>query len=141
MQATSPCGHDDLVELARQRSEGLIAPGTWGRELEIQEDGGVFAGRYRGSDQQAGFKSTAYLFWGEGGELRFVFSCARLDAEFERETPNIGDDVVLYRGPNYKTKYDRDETKAPTGLAYGMATRPNPAALPDEPANDDDIPS
>jgi hypothetical protein len=126
---------DDLRARARENSESTPVPPEWGEGVELEEGSGEFYGRYRGIGTDPAFKSPAVLLWDEAGEKLFIWTCARLDRELERERPEIGADIAIYRGPNYLTQYDRAEGRDPTGLGYGVATAPNPAPLP---AADDD---
>jgi hypothetical protein len=132
---------DDLIDRARQASSGTTVPEDWGELIEI-EVGAHFAGRHRGHGE--GGKSGAWLAWDETGEPRFIWGCYRLDQEYGRVSPTVGDTIVIFRSENYKTRHDADgET---TGLGYGLAVEPNNAALPeggDEPAAagaDDEFP-
>jgi hypothetical protein len=139
-------GFDGLVARAKESSEGPVTPDSWGELVEI-EVGESFIGRYRGSDTAKGFKSSAYLLWDMAGDLRFIFACARLDKELMRESPEIGATVAIFRSENYESQYDCAEGREPTGLAYGVASEPNPAPLPAEPTDqpgqlgpDDELP-
>jgi hypothetical protein len=129
---------DDLIARAKAASEGAVLPDEWGKLIELLEDGDAFVGRYRGTDSADGFKSSAYLFWDEDDELRFLWSCYRLDQEFEREPASLGDTVAIFRGQNYWTRFD-DAGEA-TGLSYGIAVEKNAAPLPVRPEPDGDIP-
>jgi hypothetical protein len=128
-------GWDELLTRAKESSEGPVLPHSWGELVEI-EVGENFVGRYRGTDTAEGFKSAAYLLWDVDGARRFIFACARLDREFTRESPAIGATVAIFRSENYESQFDRAERRDPTGLAYGVATKPNDAPLPAEPTDE-----
>lgn len=117
---------DDLRRRAAASAKGGAAPAEWGDEVRL-EVGDFFEGRFRGHAE--GGKSGAWLFWDAAGQLVFLWGCARLDSGFEREQPNVGDSVAVFRDENYKTRYD-DEGEA-SGLGYGVATRPCSDPLPD----------
>lgn len=132
-------GRDDLLARARESSEGAVVPADWGEVVELEEDGGEFYGRYRGTAADPAFKSAVVLLWDEDGGERFMWTNVRLDRELERESPAIGATIAIFRGPNYETKHDRAEGGEPTGLGLGVACEQNDAPLPG--ADDgDDIP-
>ena len=113
---------DDLIARAQANSEGVVVPEEWGRLIEV-EVGEHFAGRHRGHDD--GGKSGAWLAWDEDDEPRFSsWGSYRLDREYERESPTLGDTVVIYRNENYETSYDRAEGREATG---GSATGSRPS--------------
>jgi hypothetical protein len=127
---------ETLIERARARSQGAGVPESWGRLIQLEPDGDPFVGRHRGVDSAEGFNSGVYLLWDEAGELCFIWSCYRLNREYEREQPAAGADVVIVRAANYRTKYD--VAGEATGLNYTVESEPNSAPLPDEPARDGD---
>jgi hypothetical protein len=126
-------GRGDLIGRARAASEGGAVPEEWGELIEL-EVGDHFVGRHRGHDD--GGKSGAWLAWDEDGAERFVRGCYRLDQEYAKAEPTIGDDIAIFRGPNYKTRFDDDG--GASGLGYGLAVERNDAPLPE--ASDDGIP-
>jgi hypothetical protein len=66
---------------------------------------------------------------------------AALGREIEQAAPSIGDRIVIYRGANYKTAYD-DEDSGPKGRSFGVVCEPTDEPLPAQPSvvDDDDIP-
>ena len=54
---------------------------------------------------------------------------------FDRDKPNVGDEVAIFRDENYETKYDAPGEAS--GLAYGVAFRPCSDPLPTEGGDDD----
>jgi hypothetical protein len=128
---------DDLLRRARQNAEsGGGVPESAGELIELNV-GESFTGRHRGSERDWG-KSGAYLAWDEDGEPRFIWGCYRLDEEYKREQPAIGDGVGIHRGVNYKTRYDDDGEAS--GLNYGLAVEPCDEPLPGgSPREPDDL--
>jgi hypothetical protein len=120
-------GWDELEQRARTSAESGGTPAEWGLRIDL-EVGETFRGRDRGGWVEGG-KSGAYLLWDLDGVERFIWSCASLAREYDRELPSLGADVVISRSENYRTKYD-DEDGEPTGLSYGVATRANDSPLP-----------
>jgi hypothetical protein len=132
-------GWDDLVARAQQSADSGGTPEEWGLRIDL-EPGETFRGRHRGYED--GGKSGAYLAWDEEGAERFIWSCASLVREYDRERPEVGADVAIVRTENYRTQYD-DPTDEPSGKSYGVATRENKSPLPgssSQPAGGDDIP-
>jgi hypothetical protein len=135
-------GWDELVERAKGSAQGGGTPAEWGTKIDL-EVGETFRGRHRGHEE--GGKSGAYLAWDTEQQERFIWACAALDREYDRERPGLGDDVAIAREGNYRTRFD-DPGDEPTGLSYGVATRTNSEPLPElatdasEPAGPDDIP-
>jgi hypothetical protein len=119
-------GWDELERRSQESAEGGGVPAGWGSRVDLGV-GESFRGRYRG--REAGGKSGAFLLWDAHGQEMFIWSCASLEREFERENPNVGDDVVISRAENYRTRYDGDGD-APSGLSYGVAARENDSDLP-----------
>jgi hypothetical protein len=119
-------GWDELERRSQESAEGGGVPAGWGSRVAL-DIGESFRGRYRGRED--GGKSGGFLLWDGDGQEVFVWSCASLEREFEREKPNVGDDVVISRAENYRTRYD-GEADHPSGLSYGVATRENKSDLP-----------
>jgi hypothetical protein len=118
---------DDLIERARENAEsGGGAPPEWGERIALDIDEAI-RGRHRGHEE--GGKSGAYLLWDTDEEARYIWGCASLDREYDREQPAVGDDVVIARKENYRTQYDAPDDD-PSGLSYGVATRKNEGPLP-----------
>ena len=132
---------DDLLRRARQNAESGTVPESAGEriELEVEE---TFTGRHRGREPEWGKgNSGAWLAWDDDGEPRFIWGCHRLNQEYEREQPAIGDRVVIHRGVNYKTRFD--SAGEATGLTYGLAKEPCDEPLPgsgDQDTPGDDVP-
>jgi hypothetical protein len=126
-------GWDELIERAKESAQGGGVPANWGSKVEL-EPGDTFRGRHRGHEE--GGKSGAYLFWDTDQEERFIWGCASLDREYEREQPSLGADVVVVREENYRTRFDDPEDE-PSGLSYGVATRENNEPVP---GSDQDAP-
>jgi hypothetical protein len=129
---------DDLLRRARQNAERSGGVPESAGELIGFEVGDDFSGRHRGREPNWGMgEYGVWLVWDDDGEPRFIWGCYRLNEEYEREQPAIGDRVVIHRGVNYKTRFD-DEREA-SGLNYGLATEPCDEPLPDA-DGDDGIP-
>jgi hypothetical protein len=124
---------DDLLRRARQNAERGGLPTSAGELIEIQP-GGTFTGRHRGREAEWG-KSGAYLVWAEDDEPGYLWGCYTLDQEYEREQPAVGARVAIWRGPNYRTRYD-DEGEA-SGLNYGLACERCDDPLPDADGDDE----
>jgi hypothetical protein len=116
---------DELDARAKKSAESGGVPEHWGVRADV-EVGEQARGRHRGHEE--GGKSGAYLLWIDGDE-RYIWGCTSLDREYDREKPNIGDDVVIAREANYRTQYDGPNDE-PTGKSYGVATRENKSPLP-----------
>ena len=129
---------DELEARAQESAESGGVPANWGRRIDL-EVGESFRGRDRGGYEEGG-KSGAFLLWDSDGEERFIWSCASLKREYERESPSIGGDVVISRAENYHSQYD-DPGEA-TGLSFGVASRENKSELPGggQPDGDDEPP-
>jgi hypothetical protein len=129
---------DELLDEAREAAESGGVPASAGELIEIGP-GEAFTGRHRGQEPEWG-KSGAYLAWDDDDEPRFLWGCYSLDREFKREQPAVGARIAIWRGPNYKSRYD-DEGEA-TGLRYGLACEPCPDPLPEggAPEADDAVP-
>jgi hypothetical protein len=120
--------HDDLLRRARQSAESSGVPGSAGELIEL-ELGEGFSGRHRGREPEWGMgQYGAWLAWDDDGEPRFIWGCYRLNEEYEREQPAIGDRVGIHRGANYKTRFDDDGEAS--GLNYGLATQACDEPLP-----------
>jgi hypothetical protein len=117
---------DDLHGRARESAKGFVVPDEWGEQVQL-EVGGYFDGRHRGWSDEG--KSGAWLLWDGDGEPCFIWSNFRLRQAYEREKPNVGDRVVVFRDENYHTQYD--EPGEATGLGYGAACEPCGDPLPD----------
>jgi hypothetical protein len=133
-------GRDDLRRRAQEAAQGTTVPEEWGTAVSLEEDD-EFVGRYRGRDtDQRG--NAIYLFWDEDGEPRFFWHAYRLEQGMESEKPAVGDTVLVFRGENYKTRFD--EPGEASGIAYGVAVERNEAPLPEgatsepSPAAEDD---
>jgi hypothetical protein len=122
-------GHDDLIARAKASSEGFVVPDNWGEVVELEEGGGVFVGRFRGTDTDSR-GDTVVLAWDEDGAERFFWPAYRLTQGIERAAPTIGDTICVYRGDNYQTRYD--DPGETSGLAYGVETEPCSDPLPDD---------
>jgi hypothetical protein len=132
--------YDELIARARTRSEGssFDIPASWGESIDVDENES-FVGRYRGRTE--GPRGEAiFLFWDEEEQLRFSWHRFRLEQEMERLSPTVGDTVVIFRGENYKTRFDDDGEAS--GYAFGVETEPNSAPLPNgsEGTDDDELP-
>jgi hypothetical protein len=127
----------DLRARAKESEKGFIVPDEWGEQVQL-EVGGYFEGRHRGFAE--GGKTGAWLAWDSTGGLCFIWNCYRLQQGYDREKPNIGDRVVIFRDSDYRTKYD-DEGEA-SGLGFGLACEPCSDPLPESgaPEDDDGIP-
>jgi hypothetical protein len=127
-----------LRKRARDSAQGFVAPPTWGEQIQLEVDE-FFDGRHREWTDEGG-RSGAWLLWNEVGEPCFIFGCYRLRQAFEREKPNLGDRVSIYRDENYHSSYD--EPGEATGLGYGAACEPcnDPPPESDAPEDDDGIP-
>jgi hypothetical protein len=120
---------DDLRRRAKQNANSGGVPESAGElvELEVGDD---FVGRHRGSGPNWGKgKYGAWLTWDEDGKPRFIWGCYRLNEEYEREQPAVGDRIVIHRSANYSSQYD--EPGEATGLTYGLAKGPCDEPLPD----------
>jgi hypothetical protein len=115
----------DLIARAQRSAAGAEVPVEWGELIEIAV-GGHFLGRHRGHGD--GGRSGAWLAWDVAGNKRFIWGNYRLDQEYAREGPAIGDTVAIVRGPNYKTRFDDDGEAS--GLGFGLAIEPSSAPLP-----------
>jgi hypothetical protein len=124
----------DWDELERRAHESATggggAPAEWGAQVVV-EVGETFRGRVRHADWVEGGRSGGFLVWDGSGNDRYIWSCTSLRREWGREKPSVGDDLVVSRGPNYRSRFD-DTEDAPSGLSYGVATRENRLPLPAE---------
>jgi hypothetical protein len=120
-------GWDELERRAQESAESGGVPAGWGSKIDL-DVGDTFRGRHRGHEE--GGKSGGWLAWDADGEPRYIWGCASLDREYDREQPNVGDDVAIVRSENYRTRFD-DPDDDPTGLSYGVATRENKSPLPE----------
>jgi hypothetical protein len=116
---------DDLVGQARDAAHRAGVPEDWGEVIEISV-GDHFIGRHRGFGE--GGRSGAWLYWDESGDERFLWNCYRLEQEYKREDPSLGDTIVVFRDENYHSQYDDDGDA--TGLSYGIAKELNEAPVP-----------
>jgi hypothetical protein len=133
-------GHGDLIARAKANTEGVVVPESWGEVVELEEDVGIFIGRFRGQDTD-NRGNPVFLFWDEDHSLRFLWPAYRLTQEMEKAQPNLGDTVCIARGANYKTRFD--EAGDATGKAYGVSVEPNDEPLPgrdDDEADPDGLP-
>jgi hypothetical protein len=123
----------DLLRQAQQRSEGASADPSWGELLELEEDGGSFVGRFRGEalDERFDPPRKIFLFLSEEGEA--VYMPGRFRLEQEMEGVAVGDDVGVFRGPNYTTAAGNE------GHSYGVASQSNEEPLP-EPSLPGEVP-
>jgi hypothetical protein len=119
---------EDLLRLAMQNAESSGVPESAGEQivLAVGED---FSGRHRGREADWGMgQYGAWLAWDDDGEPRFIWGCYRLNEEYEREQPAIGNRIGIHRAANYKTRFDDDGESS--GLNYGLATEPCDDPLP-----------
>jgi hypothetical protein len=123
---------DGLHDRARESAKGFVVPDEWGEQIQL-EVGEFFDGRHRGWSDEG--KSGAWLLWDGEDEPCFFWGCFRLRQAYEREKPNIGDRVSIFRDENYRTSHD-DEGEA-SGLGYGVACEPCADPLPEGGAPDD----
>ncbi|MGH3085098.1 MAG: hypothetical protein ACRDNP_13810 [Gaiellaceae bacterium] len=125
---------EDLIARAKASSEGFVVPETWGEVVELEEDGGVFVGRYRGQETDTRSESI-YLFWGEDDEPRFFWHAYRLKQGMEAREPG-----ARRHGVRLPRRELRDEVRRP-GRALGHLLRrgaeTNAAPLPEMPSTDD----
>jgi hypothetical protein len=128
---------DDLHNRARESAKGFVVPDEFGEQVEIQV-GEFFEGRHRGFGE--GGKQGAWLAWDADDQPVFLWNCYRLQQGYDRESPSIGDRVVIFRDDDYHTQYD--EPDEATGLGYGVACEPCSDPLPENgaPEVDDGIP-
>jgi hypothetical protein len=125
---------NELIRRAQERSEGAVAPEEWGEIVELEEDGGVFVGRYLGSalDERWDPPRTLYLLLGEDGARGYMPARFRLEQEMGRVS--VGETVAMYRGPDVETKSGN------TVHTYGVESEPNKEPLPEAAAPDSDLP-
>jgi hypothetical protein len=132
-------GWDELEQRARESADSGGTPAEWGKKIDL-EVGETFRGLHRGYEE--GGKSGAYLAWDEDGEPRFIWSCASLQREYDRENPSVGDDVAIVRAENYRTRFD-DDLDDPSGKSFGVAAGENRSPVPGAgtpPSDDDEAP-
>jgi hypothetical protein len=128
----STVNREDLIERARERSEGSVAPEDWGELLELDEDGGSFVGRYVGEaiDERWEPARTVYLFIDEQDAPCYMPARFRLEQEMARVSS--GETVAIYRGPDAETRTGN------TVHTYGVESEP--ASTPAQPTEDDELP-
>jgi hypothetical protein len=88
-------GWDELEQRAQQSADSGGTPPEWGKKVDL-EVGETFRGRHRDGYQEGG--RSGALLWDEDGEPRFIWANASLRRDYDREEPNLGDDVAIENG-------------------------------------------
>jgi hypothetical protein len=123
---------EELFERAKAASENQGVGDDWGEQIELEEGGGYFEGRYRGETTDPvnvggdGQPRRVYLFWDEDNHPRYMRDRTKLSQEIDRVNPNVGDVVAIYRAANTITGSGN------TMHIYGVMSEPSDAPLPAE---------
>jgi hypothetical protein len=128
--------NDDMLEAAKANAKGTPpTPAEWGEAVIIDEDD-YWNGRFRGQtvDPDKDENNLVYLLWDENGTERFIRHRWRLGAEMDRLMPQIGDELLIYRGLSEETKSGR------TVHMYGAESRSSSEPLPAGGAAPADLP-
>lgn len=107
-----------------------------------------FAGRWRGDGTMLTNRGTidVYLVWDRDNKAGFLYRHARLVQEVDAERPQVGDRVLVLRGPAETfEKNGEQRTVYPYVLrrrecADPLPEQPVAVAAGDQPASDSDIP-
>lgn len=148
----------DWEEMLREAQERLAAMEGGGGNADLgeamtPEPEDHFAGRWRGVGQMQTRhgERDVYLVWRAGDDAPgFLYQHARLVVEVDLERPDVGDEVLILRGPTeYFEKAGEQRTVFPYVLRKRPCSDPPPAdepvpVAPTSPAGesrlDDDIP-
>jgi hypothetical protein len=122
---------------------------TLGDDMTPQPDE-HFMGRWRGDDGVMVTRERGtidvYLVWDRDGKPGFLYRHARLVQEVDAERPQVGDRVLVLRGPAETFEKNGEQR---TVYPYVLRRQPCDDPLPeqavavaagDQPAGDDDIP-
>ena len=130
-------GFDDLFdEAAGNAGQDSFADASWGAELKLAENE-RWAGRFRGEDVTSfnNEQRRVHLLEELDGTPLFIRGRAKLDRQFEKANPNVGDTVAIVRLGD--VVLDSGNTMHDYGVAVKRGEGPPPAA---KPAERDDIP-
>jgi hypothetical protein len=135
-------GWDELLaeaksRLAEQEAEEEEASSELGESVALAEQE-TFVGRFRGSSQahtKCGL-AAVLLLWDGDGARRFIWMKTRLRRELDELQPNIGDEIAIVRGTDIPSS---DPDRNPM-QRFAVRTRASDKPLPEEPAEDDDLP-
>lgn len=133
--------YDDLFgEAAENASQDSTADPSWGAELKLAENE-QWAGRYRGSDVSTGFGDdrAIHLLEDADGNPVYIRGRTKLDRQFEKASPSLGDVVAIVRLAD--VVLDSGNTMHDYGVASKPATKGTAAvSRPVGSLADDDIP-
>jgi hypothetical protein len=127
-------GWDQLLNEARERlseQEGENPNNELGDEMTPEPDQ-HFAGRWRGEGKmftKGRGEISVYLVWSRNDEPGFLYQHSRLVQEVDAEQPQVGDEVLVLRGPTRTFEKDGEErTIYPYVLRKRECARPLPNA-------------
>jgi hypothetical protein len=93
-----------------------------------------FAGRWRGPGQMTTKRGSVdvYLVWGRDGRPGFIYQTAGLVQEVETEQPQLGDEVLVLRGPTREFEKDGETRRTyPYVLRRRSCSDPLPGGAPE----------
>src|SRR5438876_2429895 len=133
--------HDDFDDLLRsaqgrlreqEEEEGNLDELGDLVELDVGEH---FHGRWRGDGQMRTKDGLVdvYLLWSRDGAPRFIYRHARLVWEIEELRPQVGDQVLILRGPSVEFERGGDSY---TSYRYAVRARACSDPLPGSPQPD-----
>jgi hypothetical protein len=125
----------DLLGEARERLRQLMQeegenPNAEAGEVIEVEEGEHFEGRWRSNDGMLHTKRGkvgVYLLWDKAGKPRFHFQQAALVEWVEELQPQVGDEVLILRGPTKTWEQDGETHKK---FRYVLRCRPCSDPLP-----------
>lgn len=141
-------GWDELLAEAQQRlveqqEQERTGNAELGDEMTPAEEA-HFAGRWRGVGRMLTKhgERDVFLVWDNDGKPGFLYRHARLMLEVDAERPEVGDEVLVLRGPTEFFEKDGERREV---FPYVLRKRACSDPLPGEPVNagqpdGDDIP-
>lgn len=142
---------DKLLAEAHEKLAGQQGQGRGGN-VELGDEatpaeGEHFAGRWRGEGRMTTKvgERDVFLVWDRDGRPGFLYRHARLVLEVDAEKPQVGDEVLVLRGPteHFTTKDGEAREIFPYVLRRRPCADPLPGEPPPiaaEPVDDQDIP-